>query len=945
MTAVTIGAFNNRDSAIGIGMANSLWTFLNTDIKDLFTLDTLNESVDAASTVMDLAETLEEQEVQDISPWVEQGASLLEVLNTPEAELIESILPFAKIATGLLKFYLKTSQKPLTFSECVVLVCLKAYSESLAGFLTENSNVLTTGNSGKSIQAGSISDDLKRFELTEAEANRTLLCFHQSKLAQHLKGLMMERSQQAGIDDNAAHLLTERAAWNTHRYITKAWSELPDEKRRFNVNSLAEWSAEQEKYESIDTYLKEYVSPNPDDPTRKMRWQVFNEPFTLQEIYVPLNAQLLTRNGDEDTTQESIDLETWAQNLLDSPHQQNQVLFIQAGPGRGKSVFCRIFANKVRESLFPIWIPILIRLRDIPKLQNSFVDTLREAISTDFARNDDGWLTDKNTRFLFFLDGFDELLMEGRTSGGLEQFLRQVGQFQQSCTSPEMGHRVIVTGRPLALQGVERTLPQNLERVKILPMDDERQHQWFVQWGKLVDAEPQHLATILNDQRLPERVRELAREPLLLYLLAAMHRDGELHLDMFAGAEESKAKVLIYQKTLDWVLTKQRPDLLNRDLTEFETDGLKRILAEAGLYVIQSGGESASIRMIEERLRTDDNARNLLDEAQTRLKENPLRNALAAFYLQPGRKGEGSVEFAHKSFSEFLCAKRLKLAIEDWTYPGRRNQFELSDEQLHWEIYDLLGAPVLTVEIVSYLMELLKQSNDFRPVELFNRLHDFYLRWCDGEFIDQLPANNLPQKKMLQLQEFDSRVGLRKVDVYGGINILILLLKLHSMFQLDATLEVSKAVPSSDHLFYPCSKPESNIFDEDRLLKIIYYAYAVKLGSFNKIVGPHLANAYLVSAYLGSAFLYEINLTRANLSKANFKNARLCKTNFDSAVLSGAILAGADLKKANLNGSNLSHADLENISWDEDTNWNNVQGLETAKNLPEALKRQLGLEA
>ncbi|NJO51350.1 MAG: hypothetical protein HC840_20055, partial [Leptolyngbyaceae cyanobacterium RM2_2_4] len=55
------------------------------------------------------------------------------------------------------------------------------------------------------------------------------------------------------------------------------------------------------------------------------------------------------------------------------------------------------------------------------------------------------------------LDGFDELLMEGRTSGGLEEFLRQVGRFQESCAhNSEKGHRILITGRSLSLQSIER---------------------------------------------------------------------------------------------------------------------------------------------------------------------------------------------------------------------------------------------------------------------------------------------------------------------------------------------------------------------------------------------------------------------------------------------------------------------------------------------------------
>ncbi|MCZ0901059.1 hypothetical protein ON021_14250, partial [Microcoleus sp. HI-ES] len=161
---------------------------------------------------------------------------------------------------------------------------------------------------------------------------------------------------------------------------------------------------------------------------------------------------------------------------------ENKVMFVEAGPGRGKSVFCRMFADWVRQHLHPVWTPVLIRLRDIPILQKSFRETLKEAVNAGFA-SDDGWLTDRNTRYLFFLDGFDELLMEGRSSGGLEQFLKQVGQFQRDCDqNSEMGHRVLITGRTLALQGIERQMPDNLDRVEIQIMDDGLQQQWLSKW-------------------------------------------------------------------------------------------------------------------------------------------------------------------------------------------------------------------------------------------------------------------------------------------------------------------------------------------------------------------------------------------------------------------------------------------------------------------------------
>jgi hypothetical protein len=433
-----------------------------------------------------------------------------------------------------------------------------------------------------------------------------------------------------------------------------------------------------EKYLSIEDYLRDYISPESTVPQLQQRWRVFNEPFLLPDLYVPLKAKRVDSNGnfvrDEDgNVLKPVDLTQWARDLLADEMKKGQVLFVQGGPGRGKSAFCRMFAEELRREHHPSWTPILIRLRDVRVLEKDFEETLRKAVDQDFAKSDSGWLTDRNTRFVFLLDGFDELLMEGRSSGGLEDFLDQVGKFQRSCAdNREKHHRVIVTGRSMSLQQIERRMPSNLERVEIAAMDKLIQVQWFEKWTKLVGTDKtQAFQAFLADKRCPERVRGsyweegLAQEPLLLYLLGAMHRDGELKIEQLEGQQGIQAKIVIYERTLDWVLTKQRPEELNQDITEFQTEDLRRILSEAGLCVVQSGGECASLEVIEQRLASDDGVKKLLDEARERLKDNPLRNALAAFYLQAGKNGVGSVEFIHKSFGEFLCADRIKEVIED----------------------------------------------------------------------------------------------------------------------------------------------------------------------------------------------------------------------------------------------------------------------------------------
>lgn len=158
-----------------------------------------------------------------------------------------------------------------------------------------------------------------------------------------------------------------------------------------------------------------------------------------------------------------------------------QILFIQGEAGRGKSIFCRMFADWVRRCLYPVYTPVLIRLRSLKVLENNLTQTLANTLEThDFVSSDSGWLTDKNTRFLFLLDGFDELLLEGRESGGLKEFLPQAVQFQQTSH-----HRFLITGRPLSLQGFERVISQSkdVQRAELQTMSDDLRARWYSQWA------------------------------------------------------------------------------------------------------------------------------------------------------------------------------------------------------------------------------------------------------------------------------------------------------------------------------------------------------------------------------------------------------------------------------------------------------------------------------
>ena len=909
------------------------WASLNTNVKDIgkpeeaLVEEPLVTAADASGAVLGLAIALG--------------------VTAPAAVVGAAVLPFVGVTNkGIkaIKSYVERRNKKLSLEEFIALAAPLAYLESFDEWTKRNDKLTKI----RPTQDSKTQPDeaLGKFILNRELATNALSCFHSSKLAQAFNQILSDQLIQAGLSKREAQMIVGWVAWNSQSHLKEAvegaGNQVSEGASQLATIYSATQNTDPSQYQSIETYLKEQIASKPKET-------VFAESFTFEDIYVPLKASPVDANGKVDKDRQFL-LEDWAKKILQDDSYQKKVMFIQGGPGRGKTLFCRMFADWTRQHLHPLWTPILIRLRDIDAFEQSFEKTLQGAIKAKFT-NDQDWLTDNQQRFLFLLDGFDELRMEGRASGGIERFIKQVGSFQERCQTSEMGHRFIVTGRQLALQGISY-LPDNLERVELREMDDELQKEWFDKWEAQVGTQKnQEFQGFLQAENCPKTVKkELAKEPLLLYLLAAMHRDGDLEVEDLKGTSGIQTKIQIYEKSLNWVLDKQRKGI-QREVVKLKPEELRLVLMEAGLCVVQSGGEYTRVKAIEQRLKkSEPDIAQKIQLIRTEKGDEVLKNALAAFYLKPaaGQEG-GSVEFFHKSFSEFLCAKRMQSSLEEWTEPGRRGRrFNLNDNQLAKEIYDLLGYGGLTPEIVEYLLGLLSESKEFRPAELFRRLEDFYWRWCNGEFIDA-EGTTFPQKKMQQLKEQlperETYLGQRQVDIYAGLNVMILLLELHryGQFSDDLEDEIKKQLT-----FYPCGEPntERQLEDAELLFRLIGYSCCIGATGFRNTVGAFLYGAYLEGAYLVGANLYGAylegaylvganleganledanllgtnlegtnlegaNLEDANLVDANLVDANLVDANLSGAYLFGANLSGANLSRANLAGANLSRANLE----------------------------------
>ncbi|GAB1541279.1 hypothetical protein NUACC21_39500 [Scytonema sp. NUACC21] len=424
-------------------------------LREVFSIEeSVKTTAEASKAVLEAVKTFKEQgsSIELLKPVLQNSSSLLDVLCSPLAQVVGAGLPFVSVGIALLNGYRQLTEKDPSLEDCVFIVSQAAYLESLSKIFSfypdlnwdNRENISEVNEEVRKF----IRQELNNFELDYDSARYAVVCFHDSQLSEKFNKIL---SQRLTVLKNLQiiDILTERVAWNTHRYLMKAWIQSDETIKKVVQPSLGDWLKEEERLVSIDNYLEEIK--------QKPLEKVFTENFSYRDIYVSLEEKPVKENGQRDDDASPVLLEKWAWEMLTDtePNRQKKVLFIQGGPGRGKSVFCRMFADWVRRYLHPVWTPILIRLRDIDHFESRLESTLKAELKYSFIQNDPNWLTNRNTRFLFLLDGFDELQIEARNNFNLKAFLDQVEGFQKECNdSKEMGHRVLITGRPMSLQGI-----------------------------------------------------------------------------------------------------------------------------------------------------------------------------------------------------------------------------------------------------------------------------------------------------------------------------------------------------------------------------------------------------------------------------------------------------------------------------------------------------------
>jgi hypothetical protein len=174
-------------------MANRIWKFLNTDIKELCSAEAAEGIGEAGKTAAELAKMFKEQ-------GLDNSNLLLEVLNSPLAQVVGTGLPFVGIAAKLLAFFIEKTQQQPTLAECIFLVSQAAYLESFKEFLGQDESLLNRiGQTPVSDKVKQLLKNLADLELSDKAAKDTVICFRDSMLATEFNLVLSERLQQAGL--------------------------------------------------------------------------------------------------------------------------------------------------------------------------------------------------------------------------------------------------------------------------------------------------------------------------------------------------------------------------------------------------------------------------------------------------------------------------------------------------------------------------------------------------------------------------------------------------------------------------------------------------------------------------------------------------------------------------------------------------------------------------
>jgi uncharacterized protein YjbI with pentapeptide repeats len=753
-----------------------------------------------------------------------------------------------------------------------------------------------------------------------------------------------------------------------------------------------EWARHSQLYNRlrVETPFNEAVIME-DDWERYRAWldlqtqeSIFEEAFSLAQIYIPLCAYYCKqekdgrdyyRIADDDALSEAkgdqkvvVSLEQCLRQWLKQDDKEDALRIISGGPGSGKSSFAKLFAAKIKEAQAVLFIPLqqLDLTQDIKAVMEGFLLNNRY-----FHKSPIG----ENKSLLIIFDGLDEIMQQGKASlAAAEDFAIQVRQLQRDHNHRELRIRVIITGRDLPVQAIERGFRKEGQILHLLPyylpeeerqsfidkeglLKEDKRKQWWAGYGRLTGK---------NYHDLPKKLQksafdEITAQPLLNYLLAFSYDRGKLKFSKATNLNELYDDLIdaVYERA--WQTTHRIVEQV--DKTEYEM-----VLEEIAVSAWQGAGRTTTVKAIIERCEKGQ-LQAVLEEFQKKAEDGVL-NLLTAFYFRKShiQGWEDTFEFTHKSFGEYLAAKKIvrqlkqtcsamkrhKIDMPDWTedkalenwiqlcsrvpidndiFVFLCNEISRCDRSLVKEWQAMLCE--LIAHMLRYGMPYKNQTGSFYEITKQSRNSEegllAALSAC-SRFTECISEIDWPESTSAGEWIAKLRGQRKSSDVF----VLNCLNDINFNDQVLRNQDFESAYLKGAS-FEWCLLERSNLCNANLINSKLCGANLrlanLRLADFRSadfsgadllgvdLMGADLSRAILRNIVFGKNFLIGreecLLILRADLSEANLSEADLSKANLSEADLIGADLIGANLSKANLSKANLSKAKLIGVNLSE----------------------------
>ncbi|MEM6402481.1 MAG: HEAT repeat domain-containing protein [Cyanobacteria bacterium P01_D01_bin.116] len=378
-----------------------------------------------------------------------------------------------------------------------------------------------------------------------------------------------------------------------------------------------------------------------------------------------------------------------AANLLTQSDSKKFVLL--GAPGSGKTTLLSYFAVMVAQNQFEKlglnpdgdYLPILIKMRDLSRFgEISILDYAKQ-----FAENDllvknlpegffEYWL--EEGRALILLDGLDEIAEESKRYRVVRRIENFIGNFQHNIT--------IITSRPA---GYKRDFfrTEEFPHYELLPFDDEKVEEFINRWydsrfQDKAEAErrKESLRKALNDK---ERIKLLARNPLLLTIIALIHR---------YQAVLPKERHKLYDKAVETLITSwdaNKELTTHQKLQYLELDDLRRLMEILAYWIHTQGNtgdkEGGTLIDCDELLDKLKREIKLLKGIELYKAEEEAKRFIDLIKERTGllnEQGYNCYAFVHKTFQEYLCAEKINYQADD------ERDFEIIVDHIRDHLHD-----------------------------------------------------------------------------------------------------------------------------------------------------------------------------------------------------------------------------------------------------------------